>query len=77
MLEQGTVRSVTAGRRSGLGEVRQVAAGEEGRAEGERRLQTAVLLGRGDLEERRKETVDISINRYSRAARLIVKKSRS
>lgn len=53
MLKQWTVRTVPACSRSGLGQVGgQVAAGEEGRAEGEGWLQAAVLLGRRHLEKR-------------------------
>lgn len=56
MLKQWTVRAVPACSRSGLGQVGgQVAAGEEGRAEGEGRLQTSILLGRSHLEKRERE----------------------
>lgn len=52
VLKQWTVCAVPARPRSALGQVRgQVAAGEERRAEGERRLQTSVLLRRRHLEE--------------------------
>lgn len=53
VLKQWTVRAVPARSRSGLGQVGgQVAAGEEGRAEGEGRLQADVLLGRRHLDGR-------------------------
>lgn len=56
VLEQRTVGAVPARSRSGLGQVRgQVAAGEEGRAEGEGRLQTSLLLCRGHLGWRLRE----------------------
>lgn len=58
VLEQRTVRSVSACSRPRFGQVRrQVAAREEGRAEGEGRLQARILLGRGHLG--RKETMNL------------------
>lgn len=54
MLEQGTVCTMSTGSRSSLGQIRgQVAAGQEGRAEGEGRLQTPILLGRGHLQKKK------------------------
>lgn len=53
VLEQRTVGAVPARSGYGLGQVGgQVAAGEEGRAEGEGRLQTSILLCRSHLERR-------------------------
>lgn len=52
VLEQGTMRTMSACSRSRLSQVGgQMATGDERRAEGEGWLQTSILLGRGHLEK--------------------------